>query len=221
MISRVFCYSKEEAKKNGNNLPILQLVLLMLLLLAAMLIFAFFNVPDFVSFISVFLIFLAIMYYGCLLSLRQISRLSGYAIDNQGKIYKVTSLNNGQGLYFAGSAAGGMVDQLTKNASNLGQSFGGVVGAIAEFKAINKSANYMSNPEIIEKMITDSQNVTGAYVVEIVNVHSTIEKKHSLKVKCDFRDLRSNKVFYNRTIYVRKSYICYKDLFNALNLYNK
>ena len=27
VVNRVFCYSKEVAKKNGNNLPIMQLVL--------------------------------------------------------------------------------------------------------------------------------------------------------------------------------------------------
>ena len=217
-VNRVFCYSKEVAKQNGNKLPILALILTMLLGIVATIILLEIMEDSFnYAFIIFFITWLSlIIYYSINLGLRIKSQMTGYATDTEGRIFKAMAMNTGQGLYFGGVATGGMIDQLVGNDSNLGESLGGAVGAVAQFYSVNKSAKYMRNPEIVAKMIEQAPNITGAEVIEILRVYSIIKKK-SIKIKCDYRNLRNNKIKYNKTLVIEKSFNMFDDLVNALN----
>ena len=104
------------------------------------------------------------------------------------------AINNGQGLYFSGIAAGSMIDQLAGNNNNIGENVGGVIGAAAQFYSMNRSAQYMSHPEIIAKMIEDAPNVSSAEVWEILKVYLITDGKHSVKINCDYRIIRLQKL---------------------------
>ena len=219
-VNRVFCYSKEVAKQNGNKLPILALILSTILGMVAFVGLAVIMGDSFncVMFTLVFIVWLSlIIYYSIILGLRLRSRMTGYATDTEGRIFKAMTINNGQGLYFGGVAAGGMIDQLVGNDSSLGESLGGAVGAAAQFYSMNRSAEYMSHPEIVAKMVESAPNITGAEVIEILKVYSIINKKKSMKIKCDYRNLRNNKIKYNKSLVIEKSFNMFDDLANALN----
>ena len=88
-VNRVFCYSKEVAKQNGNKLPILALILSTIL---GMVVFVGLAVImgdsfDGVMFTLVFIVWLSlIIYYSIILGLRLRSRMTGYATDTEGRI---------------------------------------------------------------------------------------------------------------------------------------
>lgn len=219
-VNRVFCYSKEVAKQNGNKLPILALILSTILGMVAFVGLAVIMGDSFdgIMFTLVFIVWLSlIIYYSIILGLRLRSRMTGYVTDTEGRIFKAMTINNGQGLYFGGVAAGGMIDQLVGNDSSLGESLGGAVGAAAQFYSMNRSAKYMSHPEIVAKMVESAPNITGAEVIEILKVYSIINKKKSIKIKCDYRNLRNNKIKYNKSLVIEKSFNMFDDLANALN----
>jgi len=217
MVNRVFCYSKDIAKKNGNRLPFLELVLLTIIFIVIIIASAILFETMILLVISMIIFMVLLIYYSILLGLRMRSRMIGYALDNNGRIFKAMAMNNGQGLYFGGVAVGGLIDQVAGNDSNLGESLGGAVGAFAQFYAMNRSAKYMSHPEIVAQMVEQAPNITGAEVFEILNVYSIMKKKKSIKVNCDYRIIRTNKIKYRKNITIEKSYKMYEDLINALN----
>lgn len=222
MVNRVFCYSKEIAKEQRNKLPIPQLVWTTILGIVA---FIFLTIVmesslNFIIFILMFFIWMGILiYYSALLGIRMKSRITGYATDTQGRIFKVVALNNGQGLYFGGVASGGMIDQLIDNNSNIGKGLGGAIGAATQIYAMNRSAEYMSHPEIVAKMIESAPNITGGEVFEILKVYSIINKEKSVKINCDYKVIRTNKIRYRQNITIEKSYNMYEDLIHILNMH--
>lgn len=217
MVNRVFCYSKDTAKKNGNRLPVLEIVLLTIIFIAVIIASAILFETMTILVISMIIFMILLIYYSILLGLRMRSRMVGYALDNNGRIFKAMAMNNGQGLYFGGVAVGGLIDQMIQNDSSLGESLGGAVGAFAQFYAMNRSAKYMSHPEIVAQMVEQAPNITGAEVYEILNVYSIVEKKKSIKVNCDYTVIRTNKIKYRKNMTIEKSYKMYEDLIEALN----
>lgn len=221
MVNRVFCYSKEVAKRNGNRLPIWQLILSTLVFIIVLVLMPIIveddNIQEF-AFIIIFILFTgSLLYYSILLGLRMRNRLVAYATDNNGKIYKVMSINNGEGLYFGGVAVGGMIDNLVDNGGNIGRDIGGAIGAGASFYAMNRQAKYMSNPELVAKIIEEFPNVTGAEIYEILRVYSISDRKSSIKVKCDYKIVRKNKVKFQKNLVIEKSYNMYEDLIRLIN----
>jgi len=221
VVNRVFCYSKEMAQKYGNKLPILQLVLTTILgIVAFVALSIIMGDVSITLFLLVFLIWFGILiYYSIILGLRMRNRMTGYATDTNGRIFKVMTINNGQGLYFGGVSVGGMIDQLAGNESGIGESLGGTIGAAAQFYSMNRSAKYMSHPEIVAKMVESAPNITGALVFEILKVYSITDKGKSLKVKCDYTILGTNKIKYEKNLTIEKSFNMLDDLINALNMH--
>lgn len=219
MVNRVFCYSKDTAKKYGNKLPILELVLTtiigIVIFIAISIIMTDFNVWLFLFFMFVWLGL--IIYYSVILGLVMRSRMSAYAVTSDGRIFKAMTVNNGQGLYFGGAAAGGLIDQLAGNDSNIGRDLGGAIGAAATFYSMNRSAQYMSHPEIVAKMVEEAPNITGAEVYEILKVYSITDKGKTVKVNCDYKILRTNKIKYAKNLTIEKAFNMFDDLIGVLN----
>lgn len=219
IVNRVFCYSKDVAKKNGIRLPIIELILLTVIFI----IWSLFSVMIFESmmpfYISMMVFIALLIYYSTILGLRMMSRMTGYATDTNGRIFKAMTLNNGQGLYFGGVAVGGFLDQLAGRDSNIGKSLGGAVGAATQFYSMNRSAKYMSNPEIVAKMVECAPDITGAEVFEILKVYGIFNRNKSIKVKCDYKVLSTNKVKYGKTLTIEKSFNMFDDLVGILNMH--
>lgn len=218
MVNRVFCYSKDVAKQNGNKLPILHLVLTTIIFIVAIIALAVVIADNAGLFVLMMFAFIGlIVYFSIILGLRLRTRMSGWATTNDGRIFKAMTVNNGQGLYFGGLAAGGLIDQVAGNSNNAGRNLGGAVGAAAQFYSMNKSAQYMSHPEIIAKMVEEAPNVTGAEVWEVLKVHSVTNKNHSVKINCDYRIVRTGKIKYNKNMSIEKSYNQFDELMNCIN----
>lgn len=224
MIDRVFCYSKTEAQKNGNKLPIMQIVLSTVIFLISIfvLILMFGNYFFEFSMILILIFMVVLIYYGEILRMRLRTRMSGFAIDSNGKLYKAMITNDGEGLFFAGYSAGSLLNQiLSKGDSNIGGSLGGAIGAYAQFSAMNKSAEIMSHPEIIAKMIEQAKTITGGEVFVIERIHSCSESKKSIIIVCDYRILRTDKTKINKKIKIEKSYNYFDELKKYINNYQR
>lgn len=218
MVNRVFCYSKDIAKQNGNKLPILQIVLTTIIFIIAIILLAVIRVDNFVFFMLMMFAFIGlIIYFSIILGLRMRTRMTGWATTSDGRIFKAMTVNNGQGLYFGGLAAGNLIDQISGNDNNIGGNVGGAIGAAAQFYSMNRSAQYMSHPEIIAKMVEEAPNITGAEVFEILKVHSITSGKHSVKINCDYRIIRTGKIKYNKNMSIEKSFNQFDDLINLIN----
>lgn len=218
IVNRVFCYSKNIAKKNGNKLPVFKIILATIIFIIIIIKLAISLIDNMALFILAILAFIGvIIYYSIILGIRLRTRMTGWATTSDGRIFKVYYVNNGSGLYFGGVAAGGLVDQLAGKGSNLGQGIGGTIGAAAQIYSINKASKYMSNPEIIAKIVEDYPNVTGAEVYEVLKVYSVTDSKHSIKLVCDYKTVRTGKIKYNKKISVEKSFNQFNDLVNTFN----
>lgn len=217
-VNRVFCYSKDIAKKNGNKLPILELVLITIIFTVAIIALTATLTDSAILFTLMMIAFIGlIVYFSIILGLRLRTRMTGYATTDDGRIFKAMTVNNGQGLYLGGLAAGSMIDQLAGSSKEIGRDLGGAVGAAAQFYAMNKSAQYMSHPEIIAMMVEKAPNITGAEVWEILKIHNIVEGKKSYKITCDYKILRTDKVKYGKKISIEKSFNMYEQLIQALN----
>lgn len=218
MVNRVFCYSKSIAKQNGNKLPILSIVLTTIIFTVGIIVGAVaFTDNMWIFMLSMFAFLGLIIYFSIILGIRMRSRMTGYATTVDGRIFKAMTVNNGQGLYFGGVAAGGLIDQLAGNSNSIGRDIGGGIGAAAQFYAMNKSAQYMSHPEIIAKMVESAPNITGAEVYEILKVYSITDGKHSVSVNCDYKIIRTGKIKYNKKLNIEKSYNQFNELMNLIN----
>lgn len=217
IVNRVFCYSKEVAKKNGIRLPIIELVLLTVGFIIWIIVSAMMLESGTLFTISIIIFMTLLIYYSLILGLRMRNRMTGYATDTNGRIFKAMTVNNGQGLYFGGVAAGGLIDQIAGNDSGIGESLGGAVGAAAQFYAMNRSAKYMSHPEIVAKIVESAPNITGAEVFEILKVHSITDRGKTVKVNCDYKILRTNKIKYAKNLTIEKAFNMFDDLISVLN----
>lgn len=216
IVNRVFCYSKDVAKQNRNRLPILELVLTIIIFFVASIGIGIFLKNSMVLFMIMIFVFLVFfLYFIFILDLRLKSRMSGWATTNDNRIFKAMVVNNGLRLYSGGIAAGSMVDQLTNSTKDVGVALG-VAGL---FYSMNRQAQYMSHPEIIAKMVESAPNITGAEVIEILKVYSIKERNHSIKVKCDYKTLRTDRIKHNRNLDIEKSYNQLNDLISAINLH--
>lgn len=212
MVNRVFCYSKDIAKQHGNKLPILPIILSTIFFLIAI-----FMVESVLVLMTMMIIYMGIIvYYSIILGLRMRSRMTAFVTKDDGTLYHVMTTNNGEGLAFAGLSAGKMIDQITGNQNNVGGSIGGIVGTYAQVSSMNRSAKYMSYPEIVAKMVEMAPNITGAEVFEIGNVYSIYEKRHSYKVLCDYKCIRTNKTKKRKKLTIEKSFQNMNDLLSIL-----
>ncbi len=226
MITRVFCYSKEEAEKNGNKLPILQVVLTGIALIIVPLVFGIvmssIEAESFMIWIIVISFFIGLLiYFSLMLGTRLRTRMSGFALDSNGKLYKAMTTNNGDGLYFGGLAAGKLVDKILDNNSNIGGTVGGALGAYAQFSAMNRAAKFMSHPEVVAQMVEQAKDITGGQVFAIEKIHSYTENKRSIKIVCDYQILKNGKMKYNKKLSIEKSYNYFEELKNQIYNYPK
>lgn len=224
-VNRVFCYSKDEALKNGNRLPIMELVLTFLIFCIILIAVsvgknAFMVQSDIIDFIVGTILPLIIsgltIYYSVILGIRIAAKISGFAITDDNRIFRVAISNNGQGLVLGGAAVGSMIDKLSNSNKNIGRDIGGAIGAASQIYIMNKNAEYMSHPEIIAKIVESDKTVKGVFIIEILKVHSISEGKHSFKVNCDFKIINMNKTRYNKNFYIPKSYNQINDLIDII-----
>lgn len=164
--------------KNGNKVSILQLILVFFVWFIAVIVIGTAEIDGVVGVMTTFIggtliyaIYFTRFYF------KSNSRLIGFATDTNGRIFRVMAMNNEAGLYIGGLATGHIADQLGGGKSSLGENIGGAVGAVAGLYTLERTANQMSNPEVIAKIIESFPNVTGVNIFEILKVFSITDKK--------------------------------------------
>ncbi len=218
-INRVFCYSQEVATKNGNKLPIAQLAVTVILgifiiLGVSIIMGRDFNAVMLITMLSIWLVLM--IYYGVSIGNKIRVKMTGYATDTNGKLYKAAVINSAS-LYIGGVYIGDLIDQLVGSSSNIGGALGEIGGAATQFYLMDQVGEYMSNPEVVAKIIEDFSNVQGAQVYEITKVHSITEKKKKIVVNCDYKILKNNKTKYAKNLTIDKSFNMFEDLMGVLN----
>jgi hypothetical protein len=146
--------------------------------------------------------------------------MTGFALDSNDKLYRAMIINNGQGLYYTGFAAGNSLDYVFSGGkSSMGGTVGGALYGIAQISAMNRSAKLMSYPEIVAQMVEQAQTITGGIVYAIERVHSFTETKHSIKIICDYTVLKTGKTKQQKKLKVEKSYNYFDELKNHIFYY--
>ena len=149
MINRVFCYSDEEAKRNGNSVSIgkmiLQVIGMVLLLVVAM--FVSFAISDEFMESPIFLLLITfgfvgwVIYFAIKFRSKFQSQLMGFATDTDNNVYSAIKLNNGEEFVIGGMAAGGIIDAVLKDSNSFAGNMAEGLGAAMTLYSLNKSAN--------------------------------------------------------------------------------
>lgn len=224
MINRVFCYSKQEAKKNRNDVSIgkmiLQIIVMVLLIVGvgvgtATISDELMSTPFFgMLFMFGFTAF--IIWYAISFGIKFRVQFTGFATDTDNNVYFTSKLNNGENFVIGGIAAEGILDGILGNSDSFAGDLAKGVGTVMTLYSMNKSAKIMQNPEIIAKMVENATTTTGAQILQILKVHNYSQDSHKVKIWCDYGDMRTGKIVYNKKITIYKSYNCFNDLMNIL-----
>lgn len=219
MVDRVFCYSEQEAKRNGNSVSVgkMLLQLIGIILIMIILIFACLSFSSEVGYSIIFapIFTIVILLFTVNFSIKFRSRLMGFAKDENNNIYCVNKLNNGEEFAIGGMGLGGMIKSLDEKNRLAGDTVQAVGAAISIYK-INNSVKIMQNPEIIAKMVEYATTTTGAEVKQILKVYSYTQNLHKVKIRCDYKLMRNGRMYYNKNITIYKSFNCFNDLMNII-----
>lgn len=212
VVDRVFCYSKEEAKKNGNDLSLGKFLLQIFLIVIVMIIPIFFiPMNDIFILIYTFIFIGVVIFYAIKSRGKFQAQLTGFATVNK-NIYLATKINNGEDFIIGGMAAGSILENINQH---LGDAVKGA-GSVAGLYALNKSIKVMQNPEIIAKMIEYSGNTTGAVIKKILKIHNYKENTKNIEITCDYMIMGNAKIKQNKKIKIYKSYNYMNDLLNLI-----
>lgn len=219
MINRVFWHSKEVAKKSGVHISKVPYIFFTIGLISSILLIPFCSnlIITLGCFLLLFIFLILMILYGIRNLGDNRSKLSAFAITIDGRILIVKYLNDGQGLFISGYAAGNLFDQVVDTGTNIGQGVGGIVGGVSQMHSFNKAVTFMSNPNIIAKIVEDAQNVTWAEVHEILKVHSILNCRTKIKVNCDYKNVKSGRIRYNFNLVVDKAYNQFDDLVKMID----
>ena len=219
MIDRVFVFSKDFAKKNGNGSKLWIIVLLTVVLMFSMMILED-KVSTNVILAVIFTIFAIMIYYAVLWGIGMRSKSVGFATTKDGRIFEAMFVNTNLRIYLSGLAIGTIADGILKNSNGVGANLGGTIGSVAQLYSINKNAEIcIKHPEIIASMVEDTVNtrrLNGTIVYEILKVYDIVDSKHSVKVRCDYAVSNSGTVIYNKKLKIYKSYNQFNDLLGML-----
>lgn len=231
MINRVFKYSEEEARKNNIHFSMKGIYALISIPVIGFCVLVFYIIWNLVDIegsgdiginitgciIGFIAIILAMCYLGSKVSVVLRAKLSGYAVDNENKVYAVYKLDNSDSYFIGGLAAGSMLDQAIDSSIDLGN-LGGAIGGILGEVRRNKTMKLMQNFEFIAQIVETAKQKTinGALVTEIVKVHGYTEHSKYVKIHGDFRNLNTGRIKYNKTLKVYKTYNNFEELINAI-----
>ncbi len=228
MINRVFCYSNDEAKKNGNNTSagkmLAQIAGMVLLFCVIQIIFVSISIGSSddsfsnytFSLISIIIFLVIIASYIIYCRSKFYSQLTGFATDTDNNIYFVIKLNNAASFAIGGIAVGNSIDRALDKSNSLAGDVAQGTGAVLAWYSLNKSVKIMQNPEIIAKMVECATTTTGAEIRQILKIHNYEEDSRKVKIKCDYKIMNNGRIKCNKTINVYKSYNCFNQLMDNL-----
>ena len=224
MNNQFFCYSKELAKRNKSSLSIGKILLYAILgtiffILLLSMQFATMLNSDSQSANPLFtLLLLSIILFPVFLGIKYAidirKQSTAFAIDDQGKIFRVTLLNT-DNTGIIGISAGNFARTVSPAIGTATTA----LGAAAQIKSDYDTSQIMQNPEAIIKIIDTTYNrgvFMGAIVLEILNVYHYTETSKSIKITCDYRNGVSKKIYYRKQLKIYKVYQNWDQLMHAI-----
>lgn len=203
MINKVYTYSPEEAKKNGND-KILGSFLLILLLSAIIIMISYFVIVVLLNNLSCFLFAIVFeliglpVWIGANLGMKNRSRLSGFATDNNNNVYyyyiMTVDPDNSESIIIPGVMIDGNFEPALYRTST--------------------SSEEIQNPKIIKELLEISPEYMK--IKQILKVHNYTENSHKITIKCDYRIMKSGITKYNKKMTIYKSYNSFDELMNIL-----
>ncbi len=224
MVNRVFCYSDEEAKKNGNSVSfgkmLFQIIGISFIMIIAIVIISAISdemTTNFTLFnISIFIFTGAALWYAMNFAFKFRARITAFATDDENNVYCATKLNNGEEFAIGGLAAGNIIDRVSEKGNSILGDTVQIAGAAISIYKMNNSAKIMQNQEIIAKMVEYATTTTGAEVKQILKVYSYTQNSHKIKMRCDYKIMKTGQVKRNKNVVIYKSFNCINDLINIL-----
>ena len=218
MIKRVFVYSEEIATQNGNQVSFNSLkISLLTTLISGILLFILLFIYNYLMVLISLIVFLGsiisifVSVVKLVFSLK--NSIVAYAIDTNDRVFQIVASNDSD-AYLSGAVTVSYMSQF-----NILSLIFVVFAYKKVYNIFKEKSNYISNPEVVEKMVENSRIGNEADVFEFLKVYSIKETKKSFIVYCDYKFLKNDIVNRKRKVVIEKSYRFYEDLINALKLY--
>ena len=75
--------------------------------------------------------------------------------------------------------------------------------------------------DIVTKMVENAKETPGAKIIKFEKIHSCFDDKDSLKIVCDYQDMKTGNMVYQKNISIDKSYESFDELKNIIYNYPK
>ena len=206
MISRVFAFSKQVAKKNKLSFPVLELVMSIVVFFIAV----WFSIdmgPKAITFL-VFSFTAIIIYFSVLTGIRLRNGFKAYATATDGKVYQVVAFNNVAGVNRPGNVLPGELAKYGDLAN--------IAGASMQVLRTKKAVDKMKDPNFIAETIENYQYVRGILVNRIDRVYKIEEFKKAYTILCDYTVLNNGQTYSNKKLKIAKSYTGIEELASEL-----
>lgn len=220
MINRVFCYSEQVAKRNGNDFSFgKQCACSLVIMIAVMFTFLLFcmlgsaTLALLLSFV-VFGIGMVWLVIGPGAKIR--AKLMGFTTDTDGNVYRITLLDNGSEFLIGGLAGKGVIDTVLQNNNSIAGNVASGAGAILSMNAMKRKNEMMKNPDLVARMSESARSSLSVEAIQILKVYHWTQDSHKVKIRCDNRNVRTGKISYNEEICIHKAYNCFDDLMNII-----
>jgi len=159
---------------------------------------------------------IAIVFFAVLIGLKSGFDLrissTGFAIDDTGRIFRIRKGNDDTGLIAIG--LGGAI----KGISTVASTVASAAGSAAQFYTYHRTTQLMQNPNVVAEIAKNARQISpsSAQILEILNVYNHTITSKTVKIRCDYRNTYTGKIYYNKTITIYKAYKCFNELIQLI-----
>ncbi len=219
MITKVFCYSDDVARrkcdvKSSKNYTFLFILFLILSILSIFIFVIIFNIV--VAMIIFWLLLIIAIYFEAKIILEMNDKMSALAIDENGSIYKTTVIDKGAELGLLGLSIGNILKEATD--SNLAYGTSSLLGSFLMIKQMNKAIKVMSVPNNVASMINNADKLTGVITNKITRIYNIKNEKKKIVITCDYEIYKKNKVKLKKKLVIKKKYNNIEEIEKVLGI---
>lgn len=223
-VSRIFCYSDDIARENGNCPSKVLLFFLFFFSIVAFIVeVMFFEFLDFhfnsdivhLMLTINFSCFIILIIYFFRISRFMMRRMTIYVVDNCNNVYEITKKNNSDKVYYAAGIGGYLVDKLNDDRTIFKQLFL-VVGFAINFITSKKISEEINNPVFVEQVMKDPKLLKNGNIYKLYNIKTIKEKRKYYEILSSYKNLVTDEISVNVKYKVFKSFVCYGELIKIL-----
>lgn len=219
MITKVFCYSDDVAKrkcgvKSSKNYTFLFILFLILSILSIFIFIAIFKTMF--GMVIFWLFFIIAIYFEVKIILEMNDKMSALAIDENGSIYQTVVIDRGSELGLLGLSVGNILKEVTD--SDLANGASSLIGGFLMVKQMNKAAKVMSVPNNVVSIINNADKLTGVITNKITRIYSIKNEKKKMVITCDYEIYKKNKVKLKKKLVIKKKYNNIEEIEKVLGI---